>query len=166
MIKIVRHRYSSKKCLSNRVPDSSMTDFKWSQIPCSHKSFQGIIFQTLLHYILLKTPYSHICSPSPLFFFLTLCLLLSCPLLLLLHPSLSPILLASDLNSIFVTQKSLYVFDLVIINQYILFQFNVLCPAHPRVHRIGNWQPGKLNKKTTRLAEPQLCCPSAHTNPI
>lgn len=133
MIKIVRHRYSSKKCLSNRVPDSSMTDFKWSQIPYSHKSFQGIIFQTLLHYVLLKKTF-----PQILIFVLpllslssSLCLLLSSPFLLLPHPSLSPVLLASDLNSIFVTQKSLYIFDLVIISQYILFQFNVLCPAHP-----------------------------------
>lgn len=130
MIKIVRHRYSSKKCLSNRVPDSSMTDFKWSQIPYSHKSFQGIIFQTLLHYVVLKKPY-----PQILMFVLPLLSLphsvFSSPFLLLPHPSLSPVLLASDLNSIFVTQKSLYIFDLVIISRYILFQFNVLCPAHP-----------------------------------
>lgn len=114
---------------------------------------------------------SHICSFSTLSFFLPLSVSLSqslhfSPFLLLLHPSLSLITLASDLHSIFVTQESLYIFDLVIISQYILFQFNVLCPAHPWVHRIGNWQPGKLNKKTTRLAEPQLCCRPAHTNPI
>lgn len=149
MIKMVRHRYSSKKCLSNRVPDSSMTDFKWSQIPSSHKSFQEIIFQPLLHYVLLKklnpqilifvlpllSPLLSLSSPLPLpspspspCHSLSL---LTSPFLLLFHPSLSPILLCSDLHSIFVTQESLYIFDLVIISQYILFQFNVLCPAHP-----------------------------------